>query len=72
VLCRDSSRDLSPAPCVSSGNVALCSPKCTNMWGPWEDRQRKLLMLKCTSCGYMEQANNAKPVHENFVVKRLQ
>lgn len=47
-------------------------PRCLNIWGPWEDRQRQLLMLKCTTCGHMERADNSKPVHENYVVKQLQ
>ena len=47
-------------------------PRCTNMWGPWEDRQQNLLMLKCNSCGHMERADNTKPVHQNFVVKQMQ
>jgi hypothetical protein len=47
-------------------------PRCTNMWGPWEDRQQNLLMLKCNSCGHMERADNTNPVHQNFVVKQMQ
>uniref|UniRef100_A0A7S2WTG1 DNA-directed RNA polymerase II subunit RPB9-like zinc ribbon domain-containing protein n=1 Tax=Rhizochromulina marina TaxID=1034831 RepID=A0A7S2WTG1_9STRA len=46
-------------------------PRCFNMWSPWEDRRLKTLMLKCNRCGYMEQADHTKPVHENYVVKQM-
>lgn len=46
-------------------------PRCTNMWGPWENKRRKKLMLKCRNCKYQEVADGTKPVYENYIVKQL-
>ena len=47
-------------------------PRCTHIWKTWEDKQRRVLMLKCDNCGHMEPAENTKPVYENYVVKQDQ
>ena len=41
------------------------------MWGPWEDKRRKKLMLKCRNCTYKEPTTNTQPVYQNHIVKQL-
>ena len=41
------------------------------MWGPWEDKRKKKLMLKCRNCTYKEPTENTTPVYENHIVKQL-
>jgi DNA-directed RNA polymerase II subunit RPB9 len=53
-------------------SVRIRSPQCNHIWNQWEDKQRRLLMLKCDNCGYMEAADNTRPVYENYVVKQDQ
>uniref|UniRef100_A0A7S2D5P7 DNA-directed RNA polymerase II subunit RPB9-like zinc ribbon domain-containing protein n=1 Tax=Florenciella parvula TaxID=236787 RepID=A0A7S2D5P7_9STRA len=46
-------------------------PRCGTMWGPWEDKRKKKLMLKCRNCTYKEPTENTTPVYENHIVKQL-